>query len=596
MSGRLSLVVVGHVDHGKSTVVGRLMADAGALPQGKLEQVRGFCERNSKPFEYAFLLDALKDEQAQGITIDVARAFLVSGGREFLILDAPGHIEFLRNMVSGASHASAALLVIDAAEGLCENSRRHATMLSLLGIREVVVLVNKMDLVGRREEAFAAVRREFQAFLAGLGLSPREWIPVCAVCGENLAQRSAEMPWYSGPTLLEAMLQIPAEEELASRPFRMPVQDVYKFTAGGDRRRIIAGTVATGRLRVGDGVVFYPSGKRSHVASIETFPPGGMVSAESGRPAGFTTREQVYVRRGDVACREGEARPEVATRIRASVFWLGRNPLKAGATHVLKLGTQRVDVHVESISRAQDASTLADLPGKDSVGCGQMGVCLLRADRPLACDVAAESPMTGRFVILDGYDIAGGGLVLGVESTEDGRDRETIFRRELKWRKGLVGAPEREERFGQRAMLVLVTGKGSAARKPLAHALEKRLFDAGLASYFLGFGSVLYGVDADLRDHPVEGEDVRRLAEIVNILLDAGLVVVATAEALSAHDQSVIVDSIGSTPIFTVWVGSGDSGGLRADRAVPDASDPDVQANSLSEAIMHFAQSPQRRR
>ena len=245
----LNIVTVGHVDHGKSTVIGRLLADAGALPKGKLESIRENCRRNSKPFEYAFLLDALHNEQDQGITIDTARCFFKSDKRRYIIIDAPGHIEFLKNMVTGASRAEAALMVIDAARGVEENTRRHGYFLSMLGIRQVAVLVNKMDLVGYSEEVYRSIVTEFTEFLAKINISPAAFIPVSGMEGDNIAIRSERTPWYFGPTVLEQMdafVPVPSPE---NRPLRMPVQGVYKFTEGGDERRIVAGTLEAGSLR-----------------------------------------------------------------------------------------------------------------------------------------------------------------------------------------------------------------------------------------------------------------------------------------------------------------------------------------------------------
>src|SRR5262249_42928279 len=203
---QMNIVIVGHVDHGKSTVVGRLLADTGSLPEGKLEAVRKECQRTGKPFEYAFLLDALTDEQDQGITIDTARSFFKTAKRDYIIIDAPGHIEFLKNMISGAARAEAAALIIDAKEGVRENSRRHGYILSMLGVKQVVVCVNKMDLVDRSEDHFRKIEKEYREFLASINaVSPRQFIPVSAVNGENLAERSAHMPWYKGPTLLQAL-------------------------------------------------------------------------------------------------------------------------------------------------------------------------------------------------------------------------------------------------------------------------------------------------------------------------------------------------------------------------------------------------------
>ena len=244
----MNIVIVGHVDHGKSTVIGRLLADTHSLPEGKLEQIRAQCERNSKPFEYAFLLDALKDEQAQGITIDAARVFFKSSRRPYLILDAPGHIEFLKNMITGAARAEAALLVIDAAEGVQENSRRHGYMVSLLGIRQLAVR-GEQDGPGRTGTAavFDRIVREYGAFLDQVGIRP---VGVHSGLGSRRRQHRATAPrtsrWYEGPTVLEALDAFRSEPAPVDRPFRMPVQDVYKFTKQGDDRRIVAGTIDSG--------------------------------------------------------------------------------------------------------------------------------------------------------------------------------------------------------------------------------------------------------------------------------------------------------------------------------------------------------------
>ena len=291
-----NVVIVGHVDHGKSTVVGRLLADTGALPQGKLEAVRRECERTGKPFEYAFLLDALSDEQDQGITIDTARCFFKSAKRDYIIIDAPGHIEFLKNMISGAARAEAAVLVIDAKEGVRENSRRHGYILSMLGIKQVIVCVNKMDLVGYKAEVFRSIEAEYRAFLDGIGaVKPRQFVPVAAVAGENLARRGTETPWYDGPTLLELLDTLPKAPPKLDQPLRMPLQAVYKFTKHGDDRRIFAGRIEAGKAAVGDKVVFSPSNKITTIRSIEGFNTAARKSVEAGWSTGFTLTEEIYL-------------------------------------------------------------------------------------------------------------------------------------------------------------------------------------------------------------------------------------------------------------------------------------------------------------
>src|SRR5512133_225349 len=253
----MNIVIAGHVDHGKSTVMGRLLADTGSLPVGKLDQVRALCELNSKPFEYAFLLDALKDEMSKGITIDAARVFFKTAQRDYLILDAPGHIEFLKNMITGASRAEAALLVIDAEEGVRENSRRHGYMLALLGVRQLAVVVNKMDLVDYSEPVFSAIVENYTAFLREIGGEARFIVPASGRFGDNIAQAGERMPWYTGPTVLEALDRFEKEPQALDQPLRLPVQDVYKFTASGDKRRLVVGTVDSGIVEAGDELVFF---------------------------------------------------------------------------------------------------------------------------------------------------------------------------------------------------------------------------------------------------------------------------------------------------------------------------------------------------
>lgn len=259
-SESLNIVIVGHVDHGKSTLLGRLYADTGSLPDGKLEKVQAICRQQGKEFEYAFLFDAFLEEQEQGITIDTARTFFMWKGRQYIIIDAPGHKEFLKNMISGAARAEAALLLIDALEGVKEQSKKHGYLLSLLGVRQFAVVVNKMDLVGYRQDVFGGIEKEYREFLGQFGAVPEQIIPVSAKLGDNIANRSQAMAWYSGPTILDTLSLFKKETLRSEQPLRFPVQDVYKF----DARRILAGRIAAGRLKIGDHLVFSQIG-RAHV-------------------------------------------------------------------------------------------------------------------------------------------------------------------------------------------------------------------------------------------------------------------------------------------------------------------------------------------
>ncbi len=563
----MNLVVTGHVDHGKSTVVGRLLADTGSLPDGKLDAVRAHCARHARPFEYAFLLDALRDERAQGITIDAARVFFRTSRRDYILIDTPGHAEFLRNMVTGAARAEAALLVIDAREGVRDNSRRHGYLLSLLGIGQIAILVNKMDLVGWSQTAFESIVSEYRGFLQQLGVEATCFLPVSGAMGDNIATRSAASDWYRGPTVLEVLDGFTSAPRPVEAPFRMPVQGVYKFTANHDERRIVAGTVSTGRIAVGDPVVFLPSGKKSRIRTIEAFASPARTSVEAGQAAGFTLEDHIYVERGEIAVPAEGGRPDVSTRLRASVVWLGREPLTTGRDYLLKLGTARVPVRVEQVHRVLDASSLSGSEGSQTVQPHEVADCTLVTARPLAFDTADRLGPTSRFVIVDRHQIAGGGIIRSALDDAQTQVRNAVLRREYRWAHSRVAGSRRAERFGQRPTLVLITGPRDADRKALARALEERLFDAGRSVYFLAIANVLYGVDADIeRTAENRHEHLRRLGEVANILIDAGLIVIATAEGLTDNDVRTMRTSTGDNRVLTAWIGD----------PAPDSVTPDV--------------------
>lgn len=573
----MNIVIVGHVDHGKSTVIGRLLADTHSLPEGKLEQVRAQCELNSKPFEYAFLLDALKDEQAQGITIDAARVFFKSRSRDYLILDAPGHIEFLKNMITGAARAEAALLVIDAAEGVQENSRRHGYMVSLLGIRQLAVVVNKMDLVDWSRDVYEGIVREYGAFLDQVGIRPSCFVPVSGRGGDNIAGRSEQLAWYAGPTVLEALDAFRSEPPPVALPFRMAVQDVYKFTKQGDDRRIVAGTIDSGAVKVGDQVIFYPSGKKSRVKSIEAFNRPVQTRAEAGWAVGFTLQEQIYITRGEIATLEREQRPRVTTRLRVSLFWLGKDPMVKRKEYLLKLGTARVTARVEEVLRVMDASTLDAEEQQNAVQRHDVAECILKLDRAIACDLAEDIPATSRFVIVDDFEIRGGGIVREALPDRQAAVRDRVLLRNYKWEPSIIEPEHRAEKYNQKAALILVTGEHETDRKGVAKALERKLFEDGKVVYFLGIGSVLYGVDADIERGPENRlEHMRRLAEVANLMLDAGIILVVAAAELTQDDLEVIKTAVQPDWIETVWAGDSITTDLSCDLHLPGGAVPEA--------------------
>ena len=553
---KMNIVIVGHVDHGKSTIIGRLLVDTHSLPDGKLDQVKANCERNSKPFEYAFLIDALKDEQAQGITIDSARVFFKTKNRHYLIMDAPGHIEFLKNMITGASRAEAALLVIDAHEGVQENSRRHGYMLSLLGIKQIAILVNKMDLMGYQQSAFEKVREEYGIFLSQLNIQPHSYIPVSGFEGDNIAVSSPRMGWYDGPTVLEVLDRFNKESPSVDKPFRMPVQDVYKFTNFGDQRRIVAGTIETGRIKAGDEIIFYPSGKKTHIKTVESSENGPNGVGEAGYAVGFTLQEQIYVPRGEITTKTNEPQAKVTSRLRVNLFWLGKHPLVKDREYLLKLGTTKVPVQLEEIHRVMDASDLHLLDRKDAIDRHDVAECNLKLKRAIAFDLADEISATSRFVIVDRFEISGGGTIR--EALEDQQTwvRDKVLLRDIKWEYSMLSQEQRAETYHQKSSLILITGEKDTGKKPLAKQLEAELFSEGRLVYFLGIGNVLYGVDADIKGrNDQRREHLRRLAEVAHILLEAGVILIVTAIELTQEDLELIQTTIQSDKIEIIWVG-----------------------------------------
>lgn len=537
----INVVVVGHVDHGKSTLIGRLLVDTKSLPQGKLEQVRAMCARNAKPFEYAFLLDALKDEQSQGITIDTARCFFKTKKRNYIIIDAPGHIEFLKNMITGAARADAAFIVIDAKEGIKENSRRHGYMISMLGIEQVSVLVNKMDLVGYEEKEFQRIKREYTDFLGRLNVQPASFIPISAFDGVNVTSQSDLMPWYRGVIVLEQFDAFEKEDIRHGLPFRFPVQDIYKFTEGGDTQRIFVGTVETGTAAAGDDVIFLPSGKRSRLSTVEGFNTPARTTVGAGEAIGVTLQTQVYVKPGELMAKVSESQPHVSTRFRANLFWMGHAPMIKEKKYKLKIGSFRTSMQLVEILNVIDASDLTSVVNKQQVDRHDIAECVLETPRPVAFDLAGEIIFTGRFVIVDNYEIAGAGIILEAIHTEDSALRRHVSRREFAWESSGISSAQRMSAYEHGAKFVVFTGDDQAKTDALATALEKRLFERNFKTYYMRMANVMSGLDADIKHESEErDEHIRRLGELARILTDSGQIFITSLSNIDDYDLETL--------------------------------------------------------
>lgn len=407
--------MVGHVDHGKSTLIGRLLYETDSLPDGKLDALKAVSSRRGMPFEWSFLLDALQTERDQGITLDVSQIRFRTRSRDVVLIDAPGHAEFLRNMITGASQADAALLVIDAAEGVREQTRRHAYLLHLLGIHQVAVVINKMDRIGFDESRFHEIETEIASRLSIFGLTATAVIPISARNGDGIVQRTPSIAWHTGPTVLEVLERFAVVKPAVDLALRIPVQAIYKF----DDRRIIAGRVETGCVTVGDEITIVPRGTMARVRSIEAWPAPDQshvpLSADAGHSVGLTFDKPIFLDRGDVIA--ASDLPKAVRRLRARVFWLHESPLVLGTSVTVRIGMAQCLGRVALIENAVDPGELT-ASSAAALTRNRVGEIEIALSRPVAADIYAAYPRTGRLVIeLDGR-IAGGGLVLAVD-TED---------------------------------------------------------------------------------------------------------------------------------------------------------------------------------
>jgi bifunctional enzyme CysN/CysC len=517
----LKIVFVGHVDHGKSTLIGRILEETGSLPEGKLDTLRASCDAQGQKFEYAFLLDALAEEQQQNVTIDTTQIHFRTARRDYVIIDAPGHEEFLKNMITGAASADAAVMVIAADEGAREQSRRHGQLLSMLGIRQLIVAVNKMDLAGYAEATFRQVEKEYGEFLQTLGLNSNAFVPISAGAGVNVSTGDPALAWFNGPTLLQAIDELNAPESAAAQPLRFPVQDVYRV----DNRRVLAGRIESGTVRVGDRLLFSPHHKTARVATIERWPVSTLESASAGESIGITLRDHIFVERGHIGSHEENA-PAESNRVHAKLFWIGPEPLRVGGHYRLKLVTQNVECEVVALSEVVDVATLHPASGeRTELRLNEVGEVTLQTRAPLVLDNHETVPALGRFILADGDQLVGGGIISGAPYTSSKAVKsENIF-----WSESEITAERRALRNQHRGAVVWLTGLSGAGKSTIARALEKELFRLTMHTYVLDGDNLRHGLNANLGFAPEDrAENIRRVSEVAKLMADAGTVVITS--------------------------------------------------------------------
>ena len=515
----LRFITCGSVDDGKSTLIGRLLYDANLLLEDQLAALQSDSRKvgtQGGDLDFALLLDGLIAEREQGITIDVAYRLFSTDRRSFIVADTPGHEQYTRNMVTGASTADAAILLVDARKGVLTQTRRHSYLVSLLGIRDVVLAVNKMDLVGYSRTAFAAIEDAYRAFAAQIGLDRICCIPVSALKGDNILTLSDKTPWYHGPTLLGHLETIEVDRtRLEQAPFRMPVQWVNRPHADF---RGFAGIVTSGIIRPDDRIRLQPSGRESRVARIVAY-GGDLTHAVAGQSITLTLADEVDVSRGDVIS-SADAPAGVADQFEATIVWMSDQPMLPGRIYWLKIGAKTVSAAITHPKYRVNVNTLEHLAAK-RLELNEIGVCNLAMDRPIAFDPYRENRDTGGFILIDrlSNNTVGAGLL------------HFALRRShnIHWQATDVHKQARSAQKGQKACVVWFTGLSGAGKSTIGNLVEKKLHARGLHTYLLDGDNVRHGLNRDLGFTDEDRvENIRRCAEVAKLMVDAGLIVLVS--------------------------------------------------------------------
>ncbi len=514
----LRFITCGSVDDGKSTLIGRLLYESRMLFEDQLAALESDSKKvgtQGGELDFALLVDGLAAEREQGITIDVAYRFFATEKRKYIVADTPGHEQYTRNMVTGASTADLAVILIDARKGVLTQTRRHSYLVSLLGIRRAVVAINKMDLVGYSEQVFRDIEAAYRVFAAQLGLQDIVCIPVSALRGDNIVEAGSGMPWYRGPTLMQHLEIVPVDATLADQPFRLPVQWVNR---PNQEFRGFAGRVAAGTLRPGDAVVALPSGNSSRVARIVTA-GGDLPAAVAGQSVTVTLEDEIDISRGDLIAR-AETPAGVADQFESTIVWMAEEPMLQGRPYLLKCGTRTVTASVTSISHKVDVNTLQQLPAKQ-LELNEIALCQISLDQPLAFDPYNDNRDTGGYILIDRINnntVAAGLLQRPLRRSSN-----------VQWQSLDINKESRATQKGQKACVVWFTGLSGAGKSTIANLVERKLFGMGRHTYLLDGDNVRHGLNRDLDFSDADRvENIRRVAEVAKLMADAGLIVLVS--------------------------------------------------------------------
>ena len=513
----LRFIACGSVDDGKSTLLGRLLYESKSLFEDQLAALEADSKKvgtRGELLDYALLLDGLSAEREQGITIDVAYRYFSTDRRTYIVADTPGHEQYTRNMATGASTADLAIILIDARKGVLVQTRRHTYLVSLLGIRSVVVAVNKMDLVGYSREVFETIERDYRAFAEQIGLTEIACVPVSAVNGDNIMAPGPRTPWYHGPTIMDVLESVEIDEQrLQKAPFRMPVQWVSQ---PDQNFRGFAGTIASGSVRRGQRIRVQPSGHESSISRIVTA-DGDLEAAFPNQAITLTLADEIDVSRGDVIS-AADAPAAIADQFEATVVWMSEQPLLRGRNYLLKVGARTAMATVAPLKHKINVTTLEKVAAS-KLELNEIGVVNLELDRAIAFDPYRENRETGGFILIDRItnDTVGAGMLHFALRRADN----------VHWQALEVDKSARQALAGHRSGVVWMTGLSGAGKSTLANMLEKRLYARGLRTYLLDGDNVRHGLNKDLGFTAADRvENIRRIAEVARLMVDAGVIVI----------------------------------------------------------------------
>ena len=540
----LRFLTCGSVDDGKSTLIGRLLYDSQLILDDQMATLKNESRNRatgSAGIDFSLLVDGLTAEREQGITIDVAYRFFETEKRKFIVADTPGHEQYTRNMATGASNAELAILLVDARKGLLTQTRRHAYILSLIGVRHVVMVANKIDLVGYDEQVFSDIDAAFRRFAEPLGFDTIETIPVSALEGDNIVEKSANMAWYRGPALLPYLEEIETGEDLSQSPMRFPVQWVNRPDLDF---RGFSGTLVSGQIAVGDEVLVAASRKPAKIARIVTM-DGDLDSATTGQAVTLVLDREIDVSRGDILVRPGET-PEFSDQFQARLVWMHDDPAYHGRSYLLKIGTQLVPATLTNIKHRTDVNTLEKLAARN-LGLNEVGTVTIATDTPIAFDAYATNHRTGGFILIDRLNNA----TLGAGIVDFGLRRA----QNLTYQAFDVNRDVRAGQKGQTAQIVWFTGLSGSGKSTVANLLEKRLTAEGRHCYILDGDNVRHGLNKDLGFTQADRvENIRRIAETARLMADAGLIVIVSFISPFTNERRMAREIAGDIPFHEVFV------------------------------------------